>query len=424
MDFSRRRFLEMSAAASAALLLSRTARSETAVHPTGRNLVIVWVNGGWDPTFVFDPKPGMATVDTPPGELQEFGNLPVWTSDMRPAVAGFFQVWGGMTSVVNGINVPSLAHPPCRLRVLTGFRDLGRPDVAAIAAHTLNPELPLPYLVLGDAGFVGPLGASVGRVGRSNQLKALLDVSEAYPPPAGQFNGVIQPNAAEAEFIRQYVLANAERERATRGARGYNQARVNDFVSALTRSDQLVTKKDIMKSGRKQLTFQEQIEVGVDALQHGLSRSVMLDGRTNWDTHVNNHVQGDYFNDLFIALDSLALELAARPGAGTGSTLLDETVVIALSEMGRTPLINGADGKDHWPVTSALLFGAGVAGQRVVGATDDFLLARKMNMGTGLPDAGGEALYPENLLAGLLELVGVDPSAQYPGITPLRGFHA
>ena len=60
----------------------------------------------------------------------------------------------------------------------------------------------------------------------------------------------------------------------------------------------------------------------------------------------------------------------------------------------------------------------------MVGATDDFLLARKMNMGTGLPDAGGEALHPENLLAGLLELVGVDPSAQYPGITPLRGFHA
>jgi hypothetical protein len=423
MDFSRRRFLGMVAAASATTLFSGPSQPKAAVHTTGRNLVIVWVNGGWDPTFVFDPKPGLATVDTPPGELHEFGNLPVWTSDMRPAVAGFFEAWGGMTSVVNGINVPSLAHPPCRLRVLTGYRELGRADVAAIAAHTLNPELPMPYLVLGDAGFVGPLGASVGRIGRSNQLKALLDVSESYPPPAGQFNGVVQPDATEAEFIRQYVLANAERERATRGARGYNQARVNDFVSALTRSDLLVSKKDIMKPGRKQLTFQEQIEVGVDALQYGMSRSVMLDGRTNWDTHANNHVQGDYFNDLFIALDSLASELAGRPGAGAGSNLLDETVVVALSEMGRTPLVNGADGKDHWPVTSALLFGAGVAGQRMVGATDDFLLARNIDMGTGQLAPDGEALYPENLLAGLLELVGVDPSLQYPGITPLRGFH-
>jgi hypothetical protein len=414
----------MGAAVSAATLLSGPSLLKAAVHPTGRNLVIVWVNGGWDPTFVFDPKPGLATVDAPPGELQEFGNLPVWTSDMRPAVAGFFQVWGGMTSVVNGINVPSLAHPPCRLRVLTGFRELGRADVAAIAAHTLNPELPMPYLVLGDAGFVGPLGASVGRVGRSNQLKALLEVSESYPAPAGQFNEVVVPDATEADFIRQYVLANAERERATRGALGYNQARVNDFVSALTRSDQLVTKKDLMKSGRKQLTFQEQIEVGVDALQFGLSRSVMLDGRTNWDTHANNHVQGDYFNDLFIALDSLALELAARPGAGAGSTLLDETVVVALSEMGRTPLVNGADGKDHWPVTSAMIFGAGVAGQHVVGATDDFMLARTVHMDTGQPDSNGSALHPENLLAGLLELVGVDPSVHYPGVTPLRGFHA
>ena len=84
---------------------------------------------------------------------------------------------------------------------------------------------------------------------------------------------------------------------------------------------------------------------------------------------------------------------------------------------------NGADGKDHWPVTSAMIFGAGVAGQRVVGATDDFLLARDIQLDTGEPDAGGEPLYPENLHAGLLELVGVDPSLQYPGVTPLRGFH-
>jgi hypothetical protein len=423
MNFSRRRFLKMGAAASVTTLLSAPTLVRGAVHPTARNLVIVWVNGGWDPTFVFDPKPGLSTVETAPGELRQFGNLPVWTSDMRPAVAGFFEAWGGMASVVNGINVPSLAHPPCRLRVLTGFRELGRPDVAAIAAHTLSPELPLPYLVLGDAGFVGPLGASVGRVGRSNQLKAMLDVSESYPPPAGHFNGVLEPDTAEADFIRQYVLANAERERAIRGARGYNQARVNDFVSALTRSDQLVAKRDLMKSGRKQLTFQDQIEVGVDALQHGLSRSVMLDGRTNWDTHANNDVQGDYFNDLFIALDSLALELANRPGAGAGSTLLDETVVVALSEMGRTPLMNDANGKDHWPVTSAMMFGAGVAGHRVVGATDDFLLARDIRLDTGDPDANGEPLHPENLLAGLLELVGVDPSLHYPGVTPLRGFH-
>ena len=161
----------------------------------------------------------------------------------------------------------------------------------------------------------------------------------------------------------------------------------------------------------------------MDALEQGLSRAVMLDGRHAWDTHSNLGNQNGFYDELFTSLAQLAESLSARPGSRAGQTLMDETVIAVMSEMGRTPLINDGGGKDHWPVTSALVFGAGVRGGALCGGTDDGLLGVETDMLTGLPGAG-RVIYPENLNAGLLELVGVDPSVQYPGIAPLRGFHA
>ncbi|MFT7621274.1 MAG: hypothetical protein ACI9WU_000435 [Myxococcota bacterium] len=93
-----------------------------------------------------------------------------------------------------------------------------------------------------------------------------------------------------------------------------------------------------------------------DSLDPGLSRTLIVDGRINWDTHAGNDQQGAFYSDLFLALDNTATTLAGRPGAKAGHTLLDETVVVAMSEMARTPLLNGAEGKDDWPVTRAVRF--------------------------------------------------------------------
>src|SRR5205807_1205091 len=51
--------------------------------------------------------------------------------------------------------------------------------------------------------------------------------------------------------------------------------------------------------------------------------------------------------------------------------LLDQTLVVWLSEFGRTPRINGQAGRDHWGrVFSIALAGAGVRGGQVIGASD------------------------------------------------------
>ncbi len=52
--------------------------------------------------------------------------------------------------------------------------------------------------------------------------------------------------------------------------------------------------------------------------------------------------------------------------------LLEETMIFAVGEFGRTPKINPAGGRDHWPqVWTAVMAGGGIQGGQVVGASDD-----------------------------------------------------
>lgn len=52
--------------------------------------------------------------------------------------------------------------------------------------------------------------------------------------------------------------------------------------------------------------------------------------------------------------------------------LLESTLVVAMGEFGRTPKINPAGGRDHWPQCWSIVFaGGGVQGGRVVGSSDE-----------------------------------------------------
>ena len=101
-----------------------------------------------------------------------------------------------------------------------------------------------------------------------------------------------------------------------------------------------------------------------------------------------------------------------------------ETVILVLSEMSRTPRLNGQNGKDHWPVTSAMVIGGGVRGGRAYGGTTNGLEARPIDLATGDAVATGGTLQTNQLAAGVLELCGADPAPWFPGVEALRGFHA
>ncbi len=81
-----------------------------------------------------------------------------------------------------------------------------------------------------------------------------------------------------------------------------------------------------------------------------------------WDTHQNHfNLVRDYRDQAF---DGLCRDLDARG-------LLDETLIVVMGEMGRTPKANKNAGRDHWSYAYDVLFtGAGIRQGQVFGASD------------------------------------------------------
>ncbi len=123
-----------------------------------------------------------------------------------------------------------------------------------------------------------------------------------------------------------------------------------------------------------------------------------------WDTHWNHYPR--MTDQLLPSFDrgyaGLILDLEQRG-------MLDDTLVVCLSEHGRTPKINSAKGggRDHWSQAySALFAGGGVARGRVVGATDKHA-----------GEVVSTPVGPKDALATMYHLLGIDPHSIIPDQT-------
>jgi uncharacterized protein (DUF1501 family) len=84
-----------------------------------------------------------------------------------------------------------------------------------------------------------------------------------------------------------------------------------------------------------------------------------------WDTHTDN------FNAVRNLCGELDGPWSCLMDDLSASGLLDETIVVWMGEFGRTPQINGQNGRDHYPnSTPVVIGGGGIAGGRVVGKTN------------------------------------------------------
>ncbi len=91
-------------------------------------------------------------------------------------------------------------------------------------------------------------------------------------------------------------------------------------------------------------------------------------GNRDWDTHQDNFktLKETLLPTLDRGLSALLKDLYGRG-------MLDETLVVWMGDMGRTPRINKAAGRDHWSFCSSVVIaGAGVRGGYVHGASDRF----------------------------------------------------
>lgn len=113
---------------------------------------------------------------------------------------------------------------------------------------------------------------------------------------------------------------------------------------------------------------------------------------TGWDTHVDhrNRLKNDLLPGFDLAFSALIEDLTQRG-------MLDETLVLVLSEMGRTPKLEG-DGRGHWGRAYCnLMAGGGAARGRVIGKTDKIA-----SMSIDRP------LKAKDVLATAYHLLGID----------------
>ncbi|QDU18949.1 DUF1501 domain-containing protein [Urbifossiella limnaea] len=118
-----------------------------------------------------------------------------------------------------------------------------------------------------------------------------------------------------------------------------------------------------------------------------------------WDTHTRNFEilrtnELPHFDQTFTALME---DLSA-------SGLLDETLVVVMSEMGRTPRVNANAGRDHWTFCYSVVFaGGGVRGGTVYGASDAHAAYVK-----------DRPVTPADVCATIYQALGIDPDSTVP----------
>jgi hypothetical protein len=131
-----------------------------------------------------------------------------------------------------------------------------------------------------------------------------------------------------------------------------------------------------------------------------------------WDHHDN--IFGNKGANLFTsaagldkALSNLLKDLSSMPGHAAGKTLLDETLIVARGEFGRTPHFTtgqGSVGRDHWPTLFPAVFaGGGVKGGRILGKSDE--------RGADCIDTGWkhkEQPWHDNVIATIYSALGID----------------
>jgi hypothetical protein len=119
-------------------------------------------------------------------------------------------------------------------------------------------------------------------------------------------------------------------------------------------------------------------------------------GNRDWDTHSSNFqsLKATLLPPLDLGLSALLEDLDARG-------LLDETLVVWMGDMGRTPRINKDAGRDHWSYCySVVLAGGGVRGGQVYGSSD---------RGAAYPSTN--QVSPSDLAATIFHCLGIDPRA-------------
>ncbi len=362
----------------------RETRGATSAHRVVKKVkscVLLWLDGGPSHLEMWDPK-----IDAPAEVRGPFGSISTAIPGVHfsECLARSAKLADRMT-ILRSLTSPLGEHGLANQYLLTGYPPspaLQYPSMGSVVAHHRGSV---------DRAFeANGLPPYIGMPEARTSMGAGFLGAEAEPFFVGSDPASPQFRVRDLEFSpgvdwnrfdrRRRMLAQLEAWRAE-GQLEVGSEKGTAFEAAFRMVDGAETREAFDLSGEPDSV---RARYGPRSFGQGCLLARRLVERevpfitvvqSGWDTHENLKLS---LRDGFAGAN-VGVGLIPTFDAGVASLiedleargLLEETLVIAMGEFGRTPKLNPRGGRDHWPrVFSAMLCGGGIPRGLVLGASD------------------------------------------------------
>ena len=364
--------------------------------PRAKNVIFLYMDGGPSQVDTFDPKPylekehgqpiklkvpptqfdNVGKVLKSPWEFKRYGQSGIPVSELFPNVAGCVDDLCLIRSMVSEFS----EHTNANYFFHSGHGQQGRPSMGAWFTYGLGSESrDLPGFVVLNSGMIPPGGMDCFNSGflPASYQGSLFKAGKSAVADLDRSERTAEAQVRKLDLVRsldqEAGRLNGTDDRVEAAIAGYElafrmQTAVPELMSlngesAATQALYGLNQKHTELYGRQCLIARRLVERGVRFVEL-LCHSVGVD---RWDQHSNlkmGHERNAAAVDVPIA--GLLKDLKSRG-------LLDETLVVWGGEFGRTPMAQGANGRDHNPYGFTMwMAGGGVKGGSIYGTTDEY----------------------------------------------------
>ena len=422
---SRRDFIQVGSLGAVGLSLPKLVEAQEAGAVKGehddKNVIMIFNLGAPSQIDTFDPKPDAAAEIRGPFSPIQTASPEMLLTEILPRHAKIADKFSLVRSVYHtaaavhdtghqmlqtgrlftgGINTP---HAGCALSYLRGRK-------TDLPAHAILPE------PMGSTGGNLPHGQDAGFLGKAydpfvlnaDPSKKDFEVPDLLPPAEigearlnrrRRLRDIVEDTVKEFENSENADLLGSNFEAAFRLMTSPEAREAFD----LSKEPEKVRQRyGLNRFGQCCLLSRRLIEAGVRFVTVNTFLTVF--NEITWDIHGSNpftSIAGmkDVVAPMYDQAYSALIEDLEQRG------LLENTLVCNLAEFGRTPRVNPAGGRDHWPQCFSVYFaGGGVQGGQVVGASDP---------NGGFP--AERAVDPSNVVATIYHSLGLDLDTTLPG---------
>ncbi len=371
-------------------LYASTDGQNVAVRQTIKSIIVLWMDGGPSQLDTFDPKPGHKNG----GPVRAIGTSVrgLRIADSLPRVAEIMD----RAALIRCMSTREGSHARARRLLRTGFAPnptVRFPGLGAIVAHEIgdwSAELPQNVAINGPGEGGGELGVRFDPFFVRNPGQPVDNMSAFRGMSDERIDRRIELLRAREEAFRSRAGTTGDNAHVEmmRGAVSLMRAESARAFDIAQESADVRAAYGDSRFGQGCLMARRLVEEGVRFVEvtHG-----------GWDTHLDNFNRVKTLCDpLDRGMSALVLDLEARG-------MLDSTLVLWMGEFGRTPRINGNEGRDHFPgAWSVVAAGGGVRAGQVIGKTSN----------DGM-EIAGNAITTADLFRTVMLAAGIDPDMEY-----------